>query len=125
MRHILSALFGILIVAWVAPALAQDSAGEKLQRWESALTKIEQQLVANPELPADRYRDILQTVQAAREPSVGGIASYHAAYWVGALAAGLGVVAALFVRSTRAPATDAERERDALSGAPRDVLEPA
>ena len=64
MRHILSALFGILIVAWVAPALAQDSAGEKLQRWEGALTNIEQQLIANPELPAERYRDILQTVQA-------------------------------------------------------------
>ena len=64
MRRILSALFGILIIAWVTPALAQDSAGEKLQRWEGALTKIEQQLVANPELPADRYREILQTVQA-------------------------------------------------------------
>ena len=68
---------------------------------------------------------ILQTVQAARESAVGGIASYHTAYWVGALAAGLGVVAALFVRSTRAPATTSERERDALPGAPREMLEPA
>src|SRR5688572_21821229 len=64
MRRILAALFGILIVAWVAPALAQDSAAEKLQRWEGALTKIEQELVANPELPANRYRDILKTVHA-------------------------------------------------------------
>ncbi|HJR20755.1 MAG TPA: hypothetical protein VJ822_03995, partial [Dongiaceae bacterium] len=64
MRRILSALFGILIVAWIAPALAQDSAPEKLQGWEATLTKIEQQLVANPDLPADRYREILQTVQA-------------------------------------------------------------
>ncbi len=64
MRRILSALFGILIVAWIAPALAQDSAPEKLQGWEATLTKIEQQLVANADLPADRYREILQTVQA-------------------------------------------------------------
>jgi EmrB/QacA subfamily drug resistance transporter len=68
---------------------------------------------------------ILQTVQAAREASVGGIGSYHTAYWVGAAAAALGVVAALFVRSTRAPARAPGRERDAHSGAPHDVLEPA
>jgi EmrB/QacA subfamily drug resistance transporter len=66
---------------------------------------------------------ILQTVQAAREPAVGGIASYHAAYWVGALAAALGVVAALFVHRTRV--TSGERERDALPGVPQELLEPA
>jgi potassium-dependent mechanosensitive channel len=65
MRRILSALFGILIVACMAPALAQtDTAAEKLQSWEGALTRIEQQLVANPDLPTDRYREILRTVQA-------------------------------------------------------------
>ena len=47
MRRILSALFGILIIAWVTPALAQDSAGEKLQRWEGALTKIERREIAS------------------------------------------------------------------------------
>src|SRR5688500_5288677 len=64
MRRILSALFGILIVAWVAPALAQDSAADKLQSWESALTSIEQELVANPDLPSKRYGEILRTVHA-------------------------------------------------------------
>ena len=68
---------------------------------------------------------ILQTVQAAREPVVGGIASYHTAYLVGAGAAGLGVVAAFFVRSTRRSGHRTERERGARLGTPRDVLEPA
>lgn len=64
---------------------------------------------------------ILQTVQASREPAVGGIASYHTAYLVGAVAAGLGVLAACFVRSTHLPG----RERGARRGAPHEVLEPA
>jgi EmrB/QacA subfamily drug resistance transporter len=68
---------------------------------------------------------ILQTVQAAREPAVGGIDSYHAAYLVGALVAGLGVVAACFVRSYRRPVPASEREWDARTGAPREALEPA
>ncbi len=68
---------------------------------------------------------ILQTVQAAREPVVGGIASYHTAYLVGAGAAGLGVVAAFFVRSTRRSGHRTERERGARLDAPHDVLEPA
>jgi EmrB/QacA subfamily drug resistance transporter len=68
---------------------------------------------------------ILQTVQASREPAVGGIASYHVAYLVGAAVAGLGVVAALFVRSTHREGLVPMRERGAPQGAPRDVLEPA
>jgi len=68
---------------------------------------------------------ILQTVQAAREPVVGGIASYHTAYLVGALAAALGVVAACFVRRTRVPSPASGRERGAPSGAPHEAFEPA
>jgi potassium-dependent mechanosensitive channel len=64
MQRILAALFCVLILAWGASALAQDSAAEKLQGWEAALTKLEQELVANPELPAQRYGKILQTVSA-------------------------------------------------------------
>ena len=64
---------------------------------------------------------ILQTVQAAREPVVGGIASYHTAYLVGA---GVGGprrgVRAFFVRSTRRGATRPGRERGAPSDAPRE-----
>ena len=65
---------------------------------------------------------ILQTVQAAREPAVGGIASYHTAYLVGAAVAGLGVVAALFVRSStrRVHAT-----HDRAVQAPAEAFEPA
>jgi hypothetical protein len=44
---------------------------------------------------------IMKTVQSAREPLDGITGSYHAAFYVGAFAAALGVVAALFVRSTR------------------------
>jgi EmrB/QacA subfamily drug resistance transporter len=44
---------------------------------------------------------ILQTVQQAREPAVGAVSSYHVAYLVGAVAAVIGTVFALFVRSTR------------------------
>src|SRR3990170_1314239 len=64
MQRILAALFCVLIVAWSASASAEDSAAEKLQGWEAALTRIEQKLVANPELPAERYGEILQTVSA-------------------------------------------------------------
>ena len=46
---------------------------------------------------------VLQAVQVAREGSVGGVAAFHDAYLVGAVAAGLGVVAALFVRRSREP----------------------
>ena len=68
---------------------------------------------------------ILQTVQASREPVVGGIASYHTAYLVGAGVAALGVVAAFFVRRTSAMARAPERERGARSGAPHEAFEPA
>lgn len=64
MQRILAVLSCLVVSAWVISAHAQDSAPEKLQSWEGALTRIEQQLVAHPELPADRYREILRTVQA-------------------------------------------------------------
>jgi EmrB/QacA subfamily drug resistance transporter len=42
----------------------------------------------------------LQAVQTAREGAVGGVAAFHDAYLVGGIAAGLGVLAAVFVRRT-------------------------
>ena len=42
----------------------------------------------------------LQAVQAAREGSVGGVAAFHDAYLLGAVAAGVGLLAALFVKRT-------------------------
>src|SRR5919109_312008 len=62
MQRILAALFGILIIAGALPALAEDSAAEKLQGWESILTDIEQELSANPDLSQDRYGEILRSV---------------------------------------------------------------
>jgi predicted MFS family arabinose efflux permease len=44
---------------------------------------------------------VLQAVQVGRAGSVGGVAAFHDAYLVGAVAAGLGVVAALFVHRSR------------------------
>jgi MFS family permease len=51
---------------------------------------------------------IVQTVQVARAEVDGAVASYHQAYLVGAIAAAFGVVAALFVRRTVAPARDVD-----------------
>lgn len=72
---------------------------------------------------------IMQTVQAARESVDGVIGSYHAAFYTGAIAAGLGLAAALFVNSThrRVPAGASElgRDRGAPKGAPSDVLQTA
>ena len=62
MRRVLAALLGILIIAWGAPAPAQDSAAERLQAWESSLTDIERELSANPELPEQRYGEVLRTI---------------------------------------------------------------
>jgi hypothetical protein len=42
----------------------------------------------------------LQAVQVAREGAVGGVAAFHDAYLLGAVAAGIGVLAAFFVRRT-------------------------
>jgi MFS family permease len=44
---------------------------------------------------------ILQTVQAARVDDVGSVAAYSGAYLVGAAVAAIGVITALFVRSTK------------------------
>lgn len=68
---------------------------------------------------------ILQTVQVAREPTAGGIGSYHIAYLVGAFVAGLGMLAAFFVRSTKRYVEVPERQRGAGEGAPRERFEPA
>ena len=62
MRRILAALFGVLIIACVMPAQAQDPAAEKLQDWETTLTDVEHELAADPDLPQSRYGEILQTV---------------------------------------------------------------
>ncbi len=65
---------------------------------------------------------ILQTVQQAREPVVGAVASYHWAYLVGAVAGVLALVFATFVRSTRTADAMAAAEGGA-AGEP--ALEPA
>ncbi|HEY3147502.1 MAG TPA: DUF3772 domain-containing protein, partial [Dongiaceae bacterium] len=62
MQRILAALFGVLLIAWTVPALAQDSAGEKLQAWESTLADVEHELAADPDLSQQRYGEILQAV---------------------------------------------------------------
>jgi small-conductance mechanosensitive channel len=61
MRRILAALFSVFIIAWAVPTLAQSPAAEKLQGWESTLTDIERELAADPDLPPQRYGEILQT----------------------------------------------------------------
>jgi EmrB/QacA subfamily drug resistance transporter len=56
---------------------------------------------------------VMQTVHVAREATVGGVASFHEAYLVGAASAALGLGAALFVRRT-----SYKREESAPKGAP-------
>jgi len=105
-----------------APAMAAAVANAVDER-DLGVVAAAQQMMAQVGVVAGIQ--ILQTVQAAREPSVGGIDSYHTAYLVGALVAGLGVVAAFFVRSHRHRVPAAERERGAPAGAPREIFEPA
>jgi potassium-dependent mechanosensitive channel len=62
MRRILAALFGILLAT--SAASAQDSPADKLQRWESALTDVERALAADPDLPPQRYAEMLKTISA-------------------------------------------------------------
>lgn len=82
-----------------APAMAASVANAVDERDLGVVTAA-QQMVA--QLGVVAGIQILQTVQAAREPIVGEAASYHAAYLVGAGVAALSVIMALFVRSTRA-----------------------
>jgi small-conductance mechanosensitive channel len=62
MQRILAAVFCVLILAWGAAAPAQESAAQKLQGWEAALTEIERELAANPDLPQQRYGEILRAI---------------------------------------------------------------
>ncbi|MEY2570749.1 MAG: hypothetical protein QOE63_1099 [Acidimicrobiaceae bacterium] len=55
---------------------------------------------------------VMQTVHVTRAATVGGVASFHDAYLVGAFVAGFGLVSALFVQRTRY-----EREESAPQGA--------
>ncbi|MEY2405388.1 MAG: hypothetical protein QOG39_304, partial [Acidimicrobiaceae bacterium] len=55
---------------------------------------------------------IMLTVHVTRAPLVGGVASFHDAYLLGAGVAGLGLLTALFVQRTRY-----EREESAPQGA--------
>lgn len=64
MRRILATLFGILLVILAPAAAAQDSSGEKLQRWEAALTDVERALAADADLPPRHYAEMLKTVSA-------------------------------------------------------------
>jgi len=57
---------------------------------------------------------IMQTVQVAREGADGLAGSYHVAYLVGAVVAGIGIVSASFVRSgSNGPQADADAPWDA------------
>jgi MFS family permease len=60
---------------------------------------------------------IVQTVQVARAGVDGAVSSYHEAYLVGALAAAVGVLAALFVRRT-VPARDTGAPKGARAREP-------
>jgi small-conductance mechanosensitive channel len=62
MRRLLAAIFGILIVAWIVPALGQNNAAAKLEAWESSLAKFQKELENNPELPQERYNEILASL---------------------------------------------------------------
>jgi small-conductance mechanosensitive channel len=62
MRRILAILFGIFIVAWAVPALAEESAADRLQGWESTLTQIERELAVDPDLSPQHYGEILRSV---------------------------------------------------------------
>lgn len=62
MRRILAALFGVMLVAFGPSALAQESAAEKLQAWESALAEIERDLSGDPDLAQSRHDEILRTL---------------------------------------------------------------
>jgi potassium-dependent mechanosensitive channel len=64
MQRLLTALLSVLILTWALPAHAQDSAAERLQSWESTLTDIERDLNIDPDLPEQRYGDILRRVSA-------------------------------------------------------------
>jgi EmrB/QacA subfamily drug resistance transporter len=105
-----------------APAMAA-SVANAVDESDLGVVSAAQQMMAQVGVVAGIQ--ILQTVQASREPTIGGIASYHVAYLVGAAVAGLGVVAAFFVRSTHREQLAPARERGARPGAPSDVLEPA
>jgi MFS family permease len=105
-----------------APAMAAAVANA-VDEADLGVVAAAQQMVAQVGVVAGIQ--ILQTVQAAREPVDGLVPSYHSAFYVGAAAAGLGVVAALFVRSTHRPDAVSKRERGAPQGAPSDLLEPA
>ncbi len=112
-------IVGALVLSGVgmgtcAPAMAAAVANA-VDEVDLGVVAAAQQMVAQVGVVAGIQ--ILQTVQAAREPVAGLVGSYHAAFLAGAIAAGMGVLSALFVRSThrdRAP----ERERGAPEGAP-------
>jgi EmrB/QacA subfamily drug resistance transporter len=80
-----------------APAMAAAVANSVDER-DLGVVAAGQQMMAQVGVVAGIQ--ILQTVQVAREPVAGVTASYHAAFYVGAAAAALGVVAASFVRRT-------------------------
>ena len=62
---------------------------------------------------------IMQTVQVAREGADGLAASYHEAYLVGAVVAGLGILTSSFVRRSHEPSVDAGYEREVAGELPQ------
>ncbi|MEJ5256351.1 MAG: MFS transporter [Acidimicrobiales bacterium] len=116
-------IVGALVLSGVgmgtcAPAMAAAVANA-VDEQDLGVVAAAQQMVAQVGVVAGIQ--ILQTVQVAREPVSGLVGSYHAAFITGAVAAALGVVAALFVRSTHRdgePGQTPVRDRGALQGAP-------
>ena len=105
-----------------SPALAAAIANSVDEK-DLGVVSAAQQMVAQVGVVAGIQ--ILLTVQQAREPIVGQAASYHATYLVGAGVAMVGVVCALFVRSTpkAGAAAGPGREPGASQGARSDVLD--
>jgi small-conductance mechanosensitive channel len=62
MRRILAAFLFVLAVAAPAAVWAQETPAERLQRWEASLTEIETTLANDPELPSERYAQILRNL---------------------------------------------------------------
>lgn len=106
-----------------SPAMAASVANAVDER-DLGIAGAAQQMVAQVGVVAGIQ--IMFTVQQARE-AAGELASYHAAYLVGALAAGFAVVTSVFVRSAVRTAHPpvAERDGGAPQGAPDELVEPA
>jgi EmrB/QacA subfamily drug resistance transporter len=94
-------LIGALVLSGVglgisSPSIAA-SVGNAVDEADLGIASAAQQLLTQIGLVAGIQ--LMQTVQAAREPSVGTVAAFHDAYLLGGAVCGLALVCAFFVRS--------------------------